>query len=391
MLNKSWIIIILVVSTFLMFITQIIGSPVMLVGIISSVLLFIIFCVQKIIEKKNKSEKSIIELLPMPIIVVVNDKIDYVNRAGLSMFEATAAQLNGKLVTNYIVFNGGGKEPVDESQSRLGKLTDVRGNTVDVELLQKPLSNHQREEYFLLVRDISEQKENQSKLQHFEQLSLLGELAAGIAHEIRNPITSLKGFLQLIDSTEAKSTPYTKIMLSEIERINLIVSELLFLGKPKELSIKKHNLFEIIEMVVTLTKTQAIIYNIDIKLQMETALKKEMVKCDESKLKQVFINILRNAIEAMKHEGIITINVSRKHDFIEIAIIDQGKGIPKKKLANIGKQFYTTKENGTGLGLMISNHIIEEHGGSLSLESEEGKGTTVQISLPTCSRIKAVQ
>ncbi|WP_332630818.1 histidine kinase dimerization/phospho-acceptor domain-containing protein [Halalkalibacter flavus] len=265
----------------------------MQVVIMSIVLLIAVFCVQKIIKIKsisNKNEELIIELLPIPIILVENDKIQYVNRAGLSMFEATEVRLNGKFISNYVVINSESEEGenADGSQSKIGKLI-VKGKTIDVEVFRKPLPTLLGDTYFLLVRDISEQKENQSKLQHFEQLSLLGELAAGIAHEIRNPITSLKGFLQLIDSTDTKSTPYTKIMLSEIERINMIVSELLFLGKPKELSIKKHNLFKIIEMVVTLTKTQAIIYNIDIELQMETALKKEMVQCDESKLKQVFI------------------------------------------------------------------------------------------------------
>jgi signal transduction histidine kinase len=239
--------------------------------------------------------------------------------------------------------------------------------------------NHEKMKY-------SEPKKEQEKLRQYEQLSVLGELAAGIAHEIRNPITSLKGFLQLIESSDSKSSPYTGIMLSEIDRINMIVSELLILGKPKELKIHNHSIADILETVVTLTRTQAILYNIDINLLIPCTLRQVSLNCDENRLKQVFINIVKNAIEAMKQEGVISVKVAMNNGFVVVNIIDQGEGISKEKLAKLGKRFFSTKENGTGLGLMISFTIIEEHGGKMNIQSEKGKGTNVQIILPVLTK-----
>ncbi|GAE26109.1 hypothetical protein JCM9140_2137 [Halalkalibacter wakoensis JCM 9140] len=316
---------------------------------------------------------SIMKDAPIAIMIVKEHKIVNLNQKALNLLMGSKKRvIRGKDVTEFISFSN-------------NQLTKVSGETVDVELQKASEGLQEKNHTFVLfIKDLQQDKEKEALIQHYEQLSVLGELAAGIAHEIRNPITSLKGFLQLIetDHSNSSSKSYTKIMLSEIERINLIVSELLVLGKPKELNKNKHHFFEIIQLVVTLTKTQAIIYNIEIKFNFDPSLKHVNIYCDDNKLKQVFINIIRNAIEAMKKEGTIVIDVTQVNDRLKVAFIDEGKGIPKEKMESIGKQFFTTKENGTGLGLMISNHIIKEHNGNMTMESEEGKGTKVFIELP---------
>ncbi|MDT8860896.1 ATP-binding protein [Alkalihalobacillus sp. MEB130] len=376
---------VLPVSLVIYFILYFVENLYFEIGLISVVLFSFIFFSKNDDQKKFPSNAGgIVDQLPLPVIVVENENVFDVNDAALEMFEGQSEEVIGKNISAFMFMNEGELETLVHNETTVTKITSLKGKVIDVELTKIGLSDCQGERYFFLLKDITEQKEKELKLQQAEQLSGIGQLAAGIAHEIRNPITSLKGFLQLMDSSDGRSPSpsYTKIMLSEIDRINLIVSELLILGKPKELTIKEQSLSEIIHTVVTLTNTQAIIYNIEMKVEMADELKKINVKCDENKLKQVFINVFRNAIEAMKQEGTIIIRVHVEGNFVYVSVIDQGKGIPKEKMVNIGKRFFSTKENGTGLGLMISNHIIEEHGGKITIESEEGKGTEVQISLP---------
>ncbi|GGA42206.1 ATP-binding protein [Paenibacillus physcomitrellae] len=231
-----------------------------------------------------------------------------------------------------------------------------------------------------ILRDMTESKQAQQLMIRSEKLSVAGELAAGIAHEIRNPVTTIKGFLQLIKSGSTEKKMYYEIMSAEIGRIELILSELLVLAKPQATHFERKKIKSIIKDVVTLLSAQANMYNV----VMETELmqKEIWIECEENHIKQVFINILKNAFEAMPHGGKVLIQSRIARNHIIIRFIDQGSGIPKHILANLGQPFYTTKEKGTGLGFMISKKLIENHGGCISLFSEEKKGTTVEISLP---------
>jgi PAS domain S-box-containing protein len=255
------------------------------------------------------------------------------------------------------------------------------GTTVDVEVSYVPvLSGNRIVGIYGILKDISEMKRNRELLQQSEKLAVVGELAAGIAHEIRNPLTSLKGFMQL--SHQNAPTYYTEIMLSEIDRIHAITSELLLLGKPKPFDFENKALLPMLEAILTLVNTQAILYNVQISTIAAPGAEDAVVRCEESKMKQVFLNVLKNAVEAMPNGGQLTIRLERQGAYVRVTVSDQGVGIPQEQLAKLGQAFFTTKENGTGLGLMVSFNIIEQHGGRLSIESEEGAGTTVDIRLP---------
>ncbi|MCQ6278497.1 ATP-binding protein [Bacillus sp. EB600] len=236
--------------------------------------------------------------------------------------------------------------------------------------------------YFVIVRDITELKDKEELIRKSEKLSIVGELAAAVAHEIRNPLTSIKGFLQLLNyKAEAdEDKQYYQIMLSEIDRINLIVSEFMILSKPQAVTYQSENITSILTDVITLLETLAIVKNIEVTKALEPDM---IVKCERNQMKQVFINIFKNAIEAVSNNGKIDITVTKsKEDRVCIRFTDNGSGIPADLLSRLGEPFYTTKEKGTGLGLMVSHKIIEEHRGNINIKSEMNKGTTVDIILP---------
>lgn len=222
------------------------------------------------------------------------------------------------------------------------------------------------------------------EVEHSEQLFVIGELAAGIAHEIRNPLTTVKGFLELSKYNKQDMDHYLELMISEMDRINLIVNELLLLSKPKQLQFSRIEITPLVKTVVTLLKTQAILQNVELHFDSGTDCEGIYVKGDSNKLKQVFINLIQNSLEAMDQNGHITISLEKEEKYVSIKVKDQGTGIPQEILDKIGKRFYSTKEKGTGLGLMICTNIVGNHNGSLSIESQYKKGTEVKVTLPLC-------
>ncbi|MEB1807524.1 MAG: PAS domain S-box protein [Bacillaceae bacterium] len=255
------------------------------------------------------------------------------------------------------------------------------GTSFDVEYTTNPiLENGEYIGSVITFRDITEVKKTKEILQKSEKLSLVGQMAAGIAHEIRNPLTSLKGFLQLIQSGESQKQLYYKIMNEEFNRIELILNELLLLAKPNPTTLCEKNIIGVLDQVVAILQPQCNIQNVQINCLYQT--EEILVFCDDNQLKQVFINLFKNAIDAMPTGGEISLEVERESDQVIIRVKDQGVGIPEEKLASIGRPFFSTKENGTGLGLMISFGIIENHNGKVSVTSKENQGTTFTITLP---------
>ncbi|WP_088034189.1 ATP-binding protein [Evansella clarkii] len=243
-------------------------------------------------------------------------------------------------------------------------------------------------EVFGTAIDITEEKENEKKIKEMEKLALAGELAAGIAHEIRNPLTSLKGFTQLLRANISNDTAdrqemakYIDIMLDELERLNSIVEEFLFIGKPnRKLIMKEINLDKLLDDVILFMEPQCQIKGITIQTEFDGAFK---TVCDPDMLKQVFINIIRNAIEATKEDTpIINIALTENDQRYIITIRDYGYGVSKDKQKRLFEPFFTTKVQGTGLGLMVCKRIVELHNGEISLTSKEGEGTDVTIILP---------
>lgn len=260
-------------------------------------------------------------------------------------------------------------------------ITDGEGKKKIVELSFKP--NIIEHVGLMMVRDITEKKEMEEQLRKSDTLNAVGQLAAGIAHEIRNPMTALKGFIQLLQGSIGNDyeqyNTYFHVIMSELKRIESIVTEFLVLAKPQAIHYERGDVAKIMQETVDLLSVQATMHNIQIEATYEQV---PPIYCEPRQLKQVFINILKNAIEVMPNGGTITVSVEHVGDDIRIAIRDEGSGIPKDKIKKLGAPFYTTKERGTGLGLMVSYKIIEEHHGRIDVESEVGVGTTFYITLP---------
>ncbi|MCQ6276822.1 PAS domain-containing protein [Bacillus sp. V3B] len=237
-------------------------------------------------------------------------------------------------------------------------------------------------QYLAIRNDITERKKTENILHRQDKLAAIGQLAAGIAHEIRNPLTSIKGyaeFLQL-DEKHPERLEFLDIILDEIERVNAIVEEFMVLAKPKEANLSEKNIIPIIKEVLSLLEFEA--RKKHVRLHFEWCNEIIQVECDEDRLKQVFLNLVKNGIEAMPNGGDLRVFTKIHEDQVEISFQDTGIGIPEEKLKKIGEPFYTTKENGNGLGLMVSFKIIESHKGNIYIESEVDKGTTFNIILP---------
>lgn len=257
-----------------------------------------------------------------------------------------------------------------------------RGDWLTLEARIMPyVANGELDRFVIVARDITERRRAEELLRQSDKLSVIGQLAAGIAHEIRNPLTALRGFIQLLQNSSQAEQKYCEIMLSELDRINFIASELLLLAKPQVVKYQPKDLRSLLQNVISLLDSQAIMSNIQIKTHYPPDV--PSIICEENQLKQVFINILKNAIEAMPGGGTILIEIETAEEgMVLIRFVDQGCGIEQDRIPKLGEPFYTTKEKGTGLGLMVSFKIIEDHGGSIMIESEQHVGTTVQVLLP---------
>ena len=255
-------------------------------------------------------------------------------------------------------------------------------------------SNNEQIGKYVVIKDISaikrrrkqrdlyleEKRKNLELSIQVEKLSVTGQLAAGIAHEIRNPVTAIKGFLQLINDGHVTINKYYPVINSEINRIETIINELLILAKPYNKSYQKEDICTILQQVIHLMESQALLNNIEIECRLTE--EKTKVICDSNQMKQVFINIIKNAIEAMPNGGKLYIETNIIGDsFVQIGVIDNGFGIPEDLLNRIGEPFFSTKENGTGLGIVVSKQIIEEHKGCFEINTSS-QGTCIEVTLP---------
>jgi signal transduction histidine kinase len=233
-----------------------------------------------------------------------------------------------------------------------------------------------------------ELKQSQSIIRRADRLSSLGQLTAGLAHEIRNPLVAIRTFTQLLperyQDTEFRNG-FQSVALKEVDRICGLVSNLLSFARPTTPNVAAENINEIVESIARILETEAKENDVRIDLRLSAGLPKIFI--DKEQIKQVCMNIILNAIQSIEGERIVGISTrplggNGAEDFVQIEVRDTGVGIPEKDLENIFNPFFTTKREGNGLGLSISHQIVQEHGGYILVESKPGKGTTFFINLP---------
>jgi len=237
-------------------------------------------------------------------------------------------------------------------------------------------------------RHLRKMKEMENRVQLAERLSSLGHLAAGVAHEIRNPLNAMGMGLQRLkrefppqeESKKEEYLSFTDVILKEIRRVNEIIEQFLTLSRPFELNLSVSLLEDLLNNLVTLFREEASSQGITIQAQLDSGL--PSIKLDSEKLTQAFMNIMKNGIQAMEKGGVLRIETKLSKDHVEVVISDTGSGIPPDQMEKIFNYYYTTKEKGIGLGLPIAHRIIEAHGGQMKVESKAGTGTKVTITLP---------
>ncbi|WP_419881918.1 ATP-binding protein [Peribacillus sp. B-H-3] len=261
------------------------------------------------------------------------------------------------------------------------------GTTYWLDTTIVPFVDHNGETYqhISLQYDITEKKKTEETLQKTEKLSMVGELAAGIAHEIRNPLTTIKGFVQLLTES-AKDPVFEDTILDEIDRINFIVSEFMVFAKPHTIYFQECNVTEILRSVIKFLQAEAHLKNVV--LCHDFPEHDMMISGEKNQLKQVFLNIIKNAIESMPGGGKVRIAITENEFEKHIIIKDHGVGISEQEVKKLGEPFFTTKTGGNGLGLMVSYKIIQNHKGMISVHSELNKGTSFKISFQGNSRKK---
>jgi two-component system nitrogen regulation sensor histidine kinase GlnL len=272
------------------------------------------------------------------------------------------------------------------------------GHAVPVSIVTAPLFDRRGnvEAAVAVLRDISRIRELEAEVRRGETLAAAGRMALGLAHEIRNPLGAIRGAVQLLarELTESRFAEYTDVLIKEVDRVNRIIEQLLDLARPVQLRPAPLNLHQLLERVALLSSEGAEARGVTIARRYDPSL--PPILGDEDRLVQVFHNLVRNALESMKHGGRLTLTTrisldplfakmdvgAGQRSMVEVQVADEGAGIPEAVRGKVFDPFFTTKETGLGLGLALCHKIVEEHKGALKIDSAEGRGTTVTCFLP---------
>ncbi|MGD9826869.1 ATP-binding protein [Desulfobacter sp.] len=333
---------------------------------------------------------ELVTSLPMGIVAVDDAaKVIYVNETASIFLRKELDQIKGKNAAQVLppsllalldqVDQGGFvSEQELKLPSRTGKAIPVTVTITKIVGERENFIGH-----VFILKDLSRIRALELEIKQKEKLAAVGILAAGVAHEVRNPLSSIKGYATYFSSLfdpQSDNKKAANIMAEEVDRVNRVISELLEFARPIELELKKARIFELVDKALRLIKYEADPAGIKIISSVEPQLPE--VEVDKDRLIQVLLNIFINAIQAMPSGGTLTVNVKARENMLQFAISDTGNGISPQDQANIFNPYFTTKKRGTGLGLAIAFKIIESHGGTITIESLKNKGTTFVITIP---------
>ena len=357
--------------------------------------LYFIFIVQNyyavdrsLAEMKTYTENVVESMADGLISVNREKKIVTLNRKAAEFLGAKEEDLKNKEISKVFGINIENllKEQGGVLRDWELRVSNKEGTQIPLSLSAAPLKDENEQEMgsVLLLRDLREIRDLQERVRRSERLASLGRLAAGVAHEIRNPLSSIRGFAQFFQNRfkgQEKEQEYAAVMVREVDRLNRVITELLDFARPKEPHRESHNLQEILEQTLKVLEPELAGRNIGVEKKLDASLPR--ILADRDQLSQAFLNLMLNALESMEGEGKLRISLeSEGASALTISIADTGKGIPPEDLERVFEPFFSTKRKGTGLGLAIVHQIVENHKGETRVESREGEGTTFRITLP---------
>jgi two-component system sensor histidine kinase HydH len=375
--------------------TLLMGAILIVLGTGALYFIFIVqnyYLVDRTLDRMKGYTENLVESMADGLISMDRDgRIVTLNRQAVQILGSSRELLEGQRITDVL---GEGVAEVLVSAERQGLVrereVDVRRDPdgmIPLSLSAAPLRDEKGREMgsVLLIKDLREIRDLQGKVRRSERLASLGRLAAGVAHEIRNPLSSIRGFAQYFVKRfhgQTEEEEYALVMVKEVDRLNRVITELLDFAGPKEPRREPRSLEDIADHALKLLAPDLAARNVEVFTEYEPGL--PVVSVDRDQISQVFLNLLLNAIESMEGGGELRLTLRRcgPPPAVEAAIADTGAGIPADDLEKVFEPFFSRKRKGTGLGLAIVHQIIESHRGEIRVESGPGKGTTFRMTLP---------
>ena len=346
--------------------------------------------VNKLVKKisvplKNKSSLLVRSLVDREMLFVeegdfLEEDKDLARLLGTSSFVIIPLYSRERNIGILLVDNHITKEKIDREET---ELLDIFAGQASIAIENSRLYKNLEEKLDALKEANEALRENQEKLLQQERLSIIGEMAAKVAHELRNPLVSIGGFARNLLKNKNENDPdmpYLKIIAEEVSKLEEIIREVLDYSRPLTPKFAEIDLNEILKETFDFCGEEIEKRNIEI--ETSSTFRPPPIQGDRMQLRQVFLNIIRNALQAMPDGGKIVLSMAKRDESVSVSISDSGIGIPPDDQKKIFHPFFTTKTGGTGLGLTIAFQIIENHGGKLSFEAKNGGGTTFIINLP---------
>jgi PAS domain S-box-containing protein len=342
----------------------------------------------RLMEQLTRDERFIDSIIfNMASGLLVTDKsgnVMMINYAGCEILHTSSELVMGKVIADIFPEVGAMLE-VEESPvgHEVGVMTSEGPVPVGYSNSHVIAVDGSHDGVIVVFRDLSDIKAMQEQLRSKERFAAIGRVAAGVAHEIRNPLFGITSVAQIIGREIDPNSEHRALidaMLSETSRLNTLVEEMLMYGRSTKLSPQPLNLNELLASVLDFYKQMIIDKGVEI--VREFCATRPEILADPHQIRQVFLNILVNSLDSVGPGGYVKVRTFCEGDSIATVISDNGVGVPEDDLAKVFDLFYTTKQKGTGLGLPICRKIIEDHGGHISMTSEPGVGTTVRIRLP---------
>lgn len=340
---------------------------------------------EKALQESEDRLKTIINNTPNVAIESYdeNGTIQFINKASETIFGWVNNEVVGKTLGQLSLDNKIKNKLMEflETANKTGKPVETREWNFNVKdgieksilstIFPINVSQGKRELIFLNI-DITEKKRLEKEMLRLEQLNLIGQMAAGIGHEVRNPMTTVRGLLQLLGAKHnyQKEREYFDLMIQELDRANSIITEFLTLAKNKTIALEMKNLNSVIAVLAPLIESMVRESDQDLKLDLGEI---PELLIDEKEIRQMLLNLVKNGIEAMKSRGCLTIKTYKLGDEVILEVQDEGVGINSEIIKEIGIPFFTTKENGTGLGLAMCYSIAARQNAKIDIESANGK------------------